>query len=141
MTELKDLVGLHTLDAVDFETVAVPAYTGADYTEDSSTCRFRLNGEVWAAVEDPGDGYRSNMRELAHVKNAAMSNVFPPVQVFGRYRTTNRYGEQDDVLELLDVKTGNVVLEVGTSNVDDYYPSFVASFHPEHMSVNAEPRP
>jgi hypothetical protein len=39
-------------------------------------------------------------------------------------------------LELKDL-IGQVVLEVGTENVYDYYPGFVSSFHPERMAHNA----
>ncbi len=34
-------------------------------------------------------------------------------------------------------RVANVVLEVGTDNSDDYYPSFVANFQPENMATNA----
>jgi hypothetical protein len=33
-------------------------------------------------------------------------------------------------------KDGLVILEVGTDNNDDYYPSFVSSWKPENMAVN-----
>lgn len=138
MTELTDLVGLHLLDAVDFETVNFPAYEGASYTEDSQTCRFRLDGVVYAAVEDPSDGYRSSMRELTIVPDAVLVNVFTPIQVLCSHRTKYAYGGEADVLEFIDVKTAKVVLEVGTDNTDDYYPSFVASFTPENMASNIE---
>ena len=133
MIELTDLVGKHTLDAVDFDTNSIK--TWGDRFEDCQVCRFRLDGIVYSAIEDPGDGYRSSMRELA-VTEDAMTNVFPPVEVLGRHRTKGHYSGEDDVLELIDTVTGNVVLEVGTDNVDDYYPGFVASFHPENMATN-----
>lgn len=137
--ELNGLAGKHSLDAVDFSTEQVPAYEGADYFEDSQVCRFRLNGTVYVAMEDPSDGYRSSMRNLHTDAAAKMVNVFPSVEVVGRHRELGRYGDQDDILELIDVTTGKVVLEVGTVSVDDYYPSFVASFHPENMASNSVP--
>lgn len=30
------------------------------------------------------------------------------------------------------------MIEVGTENTDDYYPYFVAAFHPEAMTPNAK---
>lgn len=66
-----------------------------------------------------------------------MKNVFPPVRVVGRHRTVDEYGESSDVLELIDVGTGKTVVEVGTENDNDYYPSFVANFRPENMPPNA----
>lgn len=55
-----------------------------------------------------------------------------------RIRTKGEYSGTDDVLELLDVANGKLILEVGTSNVDDYYPGFVATWTPENMAVNSE---
>lgn len=135
MTKLTDLVGKHTLDAVDFSTESRKRWS--DEYEDCEVCRFRLNGTVYAAVEDPDDGYRSSMRELIVDQHAKLQNVFPAIEVVGVHRTKGKYSGEDDVLELIDTTTGKVVLEVGTDNVDDYYPGFVASFHPENMVTNA----
>lgn len=135
MTDLIDLIGKRMLDAVDFSTDRVKQYD--DQYEDCSVCRFRLNGIVYTAIEDPEDGYRSCMASL-DVSDAEMTNVFPPVEVLGKHRTKREFGCVDDVLELVDTVTGKVVLEVGTDNTDDYYPSFVASFHPENMAVNSK---
>lgn len=140
MSELKDLIGRHVLDGVYFSSESIPAYEGADYTEDSQVCRFRLNGNVFVAVEDPSDGYRSSMRELRSLGEIALDNMFPPVEVFGLYRS-ERNRDQSDILELYDLATGKLVLEIGTDATDDYYPSFVASFHPENMAANATPAP
>lgn len=134
--ELQDLCGKHTLDAVDFSQESHKRW-GDEY-EDCEVCRFRLDGIVYAAIEDPDDGYRSCMRDLKIDDGAVMQSVFPAIEVVGTYRTKSEWSGQDDVLELIDAVTGKVVLEVGTSNCDDYYPSFVASFHPENMITNAE---
>lgn len=135
MPELKDLVGEHVLDGVDFYTERQPG-SYAD-TDDASVCRFRLDGVVYCAIEDPSDGYRSCMRELAVGSKDRMKNVFPAIRVIGRYvsKDEDSYNEHD-ILELVDAITGRVVLEVGTHNADDYYPSFVANFDPTAMSTN-----
>ena len=132
--ELKALVGEHLLDAVDFSNEQVKAWK--DRFEFCQVIRFRLDGNVYMAVEDPDDGYRSHMQDLTIVEDATMKNVFAPVKVVGRHREQGRYGGEDDVLELVDADTGKVVLEVGTKSVDDYYPYFVASFHPEALTLN-----
>lgn len=134
MTELTDLVGKRMLDAVDFSTDRVKQW--GEHYEDCSVCRFRLDGVVYTAIEDPSDGYRSSMASL-DVSDSAMANVFPPIEVLGRHRTKGQYSGEDDVLELVDTTSGKIVLEVGTDNVNDYYPGFVASFHPENMAINA----
>jgi hypothetical protein len=137
MTKLTDLLGARRLDAVDFDNEKIKEAYGDGY-EDSSVCRFRLDGVVYIAIEDPSDGYRSSMRTLTISNDANMENVFPPIDVIGKHRDANEYGDVDDVLELVDAVTGKVVLEVGTDRSDDYYPSFVASFHPENMATNAD---
>lgn len=133
--ELRDLIGMGLLDAVDFETVSLPEYDGADTFEDCNCCRFRLNGTVYVVVEDPIDGYRSSMRDIRVDPRAEMKNVFPPALVLGVVRV-QRYGDQASVLELIDTATAKTVLEVGTDDTDGYYPSFVASFSPENMGSN-----
>lgn len=132
--ELKDLVGEHMLDAVDFSNEQVKTW-GYEF-EACQVMRFRLDGKVYTATEDPNDGYRSSMREIS-VGEWAMKNTFQPVRVVGRHRTVNGYGGSSDVLELIDAGTGKTVVEVGTDDDDDYYPSFVASFRPECMTPNA----
>lgn len=134
--ELKSIVGLKVLDAVDFTNERVKRWT--EEWEDCSACRFRLDGKVYLAIEDPSDGYRSHLASLAQFTDEMpMENVFPPVKVLARQRPAGRYGREADILELIDIQTGGVVLEVGTDNTDDYYPSYVASFSPENMSTNA----
>jgi len=132
--ELKDLVGEHLLDAVDFSDEQVK--TWGDSFESCQVMRFRLDGKCYIATENPDDGYRSSMNELAVSDDAEMKNVFEPLKVSGRHRTKGQYGDEDDVLELIDAVTGKTVIEVGTCSIDDYYPGFVASFHPEAMAHN-----
>ncbi len=131
---LEDLVGERVLDAVDY----APLHDEDGKHEDSQSIRFRLDGKVYVAVEDPSDGYRSCMRDL-YESTALMTNEFEPVRVVGRY-VSSRDGDRSDILELIDVVTGKIVLEVGTDNTDDYYPSFVANFTPENMTVNRKER-
>jgi hypothetical protein len=136
--ELKDLIGEHLLDAVDFSNAQVK--TLGDSFEDCQVMRFRLDGKCYIATEDPNDGYRSGMKELAVSDDAEMKNVFKPLKVIGRHRTKGSYDGEDDVLELIDLVTGKTVIEVGTCNIDDYYPGYVASFHPEAMAHNVKLR-
>ena len=126
---LKDLVGEHLLDGVDMFDEKVAQEFGG---EDCQMMRFRLDGIIYLAIEDPADGYRSSMKDIV-ISDTPMKSTFKSQKVIGRHRTKSKYGGEDDVLELIDVHTGNIVLEVGTIQVDDYYPSFVASFHPENF--------
>lgn len=130
--ELKDLVGLHELSGVDFSTEAIKQW-GNKY-EDCETVSFVLDDTVYTAIEDPDDGYRSSMREI-RVGDVKVKNVFAPVNVLARMqKMSNRYADSVlDILELLSLRTGKVILAVGTDNEDDYYPMWVASFHPENI--------
>ena len=131
--ELKDLVGLKKLDGVDFENEKIKIW--CDEYEDCQVCRFRIDGVIYMAVEDPDDGYRSSMKELVVDEKAIMKNTFEPIDVFIRHKTESGYAKTD-ILEIYDAKSAKIVLEVGTGNVDDYYPCFVASFHPDKLSIN-----
>lgn len=133
---LESLVGEHTLDAVDSSNVQVEKWGGF---EDAEVFRFRLDGKVYTAVEDPSDGYRSMMEKL-YVSDEPMTNTFQPVRVVGRYRDKYDYGASAEILELIDVANGKVVLTVGTENSDDYYPYFKAEWSPESLAINAGER-
>jgi hypothetical protein len=132
--ELKEFTGKKMLDGVDFENKSIK--TWGENFEDCEVCRFRLDGVVYSAIEDPDDGYRSHMNDLIINELDDMTNAFEPIEVLCRYRDKGDYGSIDDILELVDTSTSKVVLEVGTSNTDDYYPCFVASFDPTAMVTN-----
>ena len=125
--ELKDLVGEHLLDAVDFSNEQVKGW-GSEF-ENAQVMRFRLDGIVYTVTEDPSDGYRSSMREIT-AGDGEMTNIFSPIPVLGWHRAINKYGESENILELIDVLSGKVVVEVGTEDYDDFYPIFVANFQP-----------
>lgn len=120
--ELKHLVGLALLDAVDF-------YSDSN---EYQVCRFRLDGLVYVAKEDVDDGYRSMMSELFISKDSDMKNVFPERLVYCEMEAGD-----NDILNIYDTETKQVILSVGTSNFDDWYPCFVAHFDPTAM---AKPR-
>lgn len=130
---LESLVGLHTLYGVDFGIAEKGEYHYRD--EPPNTCVFVLDGETYTVTEDANDGYRSAMEDIKK-GGAEVANRFPPCPVLCRMRTKGEYGTVDDVLEMIDQVSGKVVLEIGTSNTDDYYPSFVAHFDPTSMDIN-----
>lgn len=121
---LTDLIGKHQLDAVDF-------LTEREFGGDAQVVRFRLDGVVYIAKEDPDDGYRSSLGSVTIGGSLPMANTFPPAAV-----TCTHHTEHEDILKFADDETQKVVLEIGTENADDYYPSFVGSFHPEAMASN-----
>lgn len=134
---LEDLIGEHVLSGVEFGTL--PKDKEADRYEDANTMTFILDGHAYCVVESPDDGYRSSMRDIFEVSIESVKNTFKPVRVLARYREKGQYGATDDILELIDVVTTKVVLEAGTENSNDYYPSYVANFTPENMAPNGTP--
>lgn len=129
---LDSLVGEHVLSGVDFGTAERGEYDDSD----PGTCLFVLDGDTYTVTEDPSDGYRSHMRSIAK-GGVEVSNRFPECRVLCSMRTKGEYGEVDDVLEMRDITTGKLVLEVGTSNTDDYYPLYRANFDPTAMEINS----
>lgn len=131
--DLESLAGEHLLSGVDGDTIQVQKWT--DCTEPAEVLRFVLDGVIYEGIESPGDGYRNSMEGL-YVTETPVRNVFAPIKVVGRYRNKGEYSGTDDVLELIDAANGKVVLEIGTDNVDDYYPGFCAHWHPDRLAVN-----
>lgn len=130
---LDALVGEHDLSGVDHDTVSVPqSWRDAD----SANCiRFVLDGVTYVATEDPEDGYRSCLGSLIIDKDARVTNRYPPVRVLVRKaaKSSDGWGGEPDYLEFIRISDGVVVLEVGTDNIDDYYPGFVGRFYPDRM--------
>jgi hypothetical protein len=81
--ELKDLVGLRLLTAVDRGEIEPDA--NDTWNEKSVTMTFVLDGAAYTVIEDTSDGYRSSMRELKVTPGYVPTSVFQPVQVFGVY--------------------------------------------------------
>lgn len=139
--DLETLVGERQLSGVDFDKMEVKRYEWSKDDDDKETVevmRFILDGVTYEAIEDPSDGYRSSMRGC-YVTDVAIKNSFAPVPVLGSWRTEGSSYGKDAVLELRDRANGKVVLEVGTENVDDYYPGFAAHWLPSNLAINAEP--
>lgn len=133
---LDNLVGEHVLTGVDFGSVTFTE--GYHEGETADTCVFELDDEVYTATEDPSDGYRSSMESITK-GGATVSNRFPPCRVVGSMKVAEEgsYESSHDVLQFRDVTTGQIVLEVGTGNTDDYYPYYVANFDPKAMEINS----
>jgi len=129
--KLKDLVGSHKLDAVDFSEESIKTWD--DIFEDCQVCRFRLDDIVYLVCENPNDGYRSSIKDLSTDVNAEMKNTFTPIDIVARHITKSEYGNENDVLEIINVNSGKIILEVGTKCIDNYYPGYIARFHPENI--------
>jgi hypothetical protein len=128
--ELKDLIGEHKLSGVDVTSESVNAYS-----RDGDVVRFVLNGKTYKSIEDPDDGYRSYLSEI-EVTDEKVTNNFPPQSVVGVMKPAGSY--DSDVIQFIDAVTGKVVLEVGTENVNDYYPCAIIYWSPENLAINSD---
>lgn len=117
---LESLVGPHVLTGVDTD-LRESKYRAPDYIA------FTLDGHTYLATEDPEDDYRSSMQSI-ELTDTPTKNTFVGVEVLGRMSSSGY-----PILELLNAKSGKVILEVGTDNADDYYPSWVARYSPENL--------
>ena len=117
---LKELVGNHWLSGVDVNT----------YGNDGSIS-FILDNIIYTVIEDPIDGYRSCIGEIL-IGKIEVKNTFKKVKVF----CSINYDE--DMLTMIDVKTGKTIIEVGTEYSDSYYPSFVNYWKPDNLSLNKD---
>lgn len=139
---VKELVGKHVLDAVDFDTIKKEMGQSCYDAEECNRMRFRLDGVIYEAIEDPQDGYRSCLGDLC-IGTGDMKNTFTPCEVVAAVVTSRESwagsGSQapQDYVEMTDVVTGKVVLSVGTTDIDDYYPGYMAIFDPKSMASNA----
>ncbi len=128
--ELKDLVGTRVLEGLDRGIQP----SEDSYSSDGEVFIFILDGKTYKAIEDPSDGYRSMMQDLQET-DEQVKNMFGPQVVIGRMVEDDVY-QRNDIIEFVNPDTGRVVLQLGTSNWDDYYPSCVMNFYPEELTIN-----
>lgn len=125
--ELKDLVGKHELSGLDTFIKKSETY----YQDDATGYRFILDGITYCVIENPDDGYRSYLGNLDTTTDK-VDYTFPPQKVIGKMKEDRK----TDVLELYDIVTNKLVLEIGTDNYDDYYPCCVMCWYPENLAIN-----
>lgn len=126
---LKSLAGAHIFTGVERGILKVDKQFSWD--QDKNTIRFELDGQVYEAIEDPSDGYRSYMDKLV-ISNKRVRNKIPEIQVVCIYRDDN----DCDLLDFIDCKNGKVFLTIGTKDVHDYYPVCIFEYSPEKLSIN-----
>lgn len=123
----------YALTAMEEGYTTVPTYWR---DEPAGYVRFTLDGVTYEGVESPDDGYRSSLGTFLVVPTP-IANTFPAQRVTARAGVKPEgdwYShEERDTLELVSVRTGRVVIEVGTHNIGDYYPSYVGSIDPSAL--------
>jgi hypothetical protein len=137
-TQLKDLVGARHLLMAPDTTINHP------FDSSANGVIFTLDNTTYIVFEDPSDGHRSAARPLLSFEGAAYELGMPSpnyvreeVLCLHLDRGDGEYDRGEcDILVMRSVLTGKEIFRVGTSNTDDYYPSFVCNWQPENLSVN-----
>lgn len=135
--QLKDLVGTTILQGCEWSKAERLRYNNEVETVD--VIHFQLGPTTYSMYEDPDDGYRSHLGKI-EVDQHEITNTFAPCVVVCTHHTTApaHFGNDKsvDILEIRCAETGKLIIEVGTDNTDDYYPSCVMSFNPENLIHN-----
>lgn len=134
--ELSDFIG-KTFDLTGCDVFPTLPKEFDELKGDGSSCIiFTLDDVNYAVIEDESDGYRSSMKEIKIVRSVPVKNIFEACRVTCRDTSSSHNSSAGSLVQFVDVDTNEVVLEVGTNNDDDYYPSFVSRFNPKAMSAN-----
>ena len=120
------ITGTHKMTGIERITGERVSY--ADSHKDCEVCRMVLDDTVIEIVENPDDGYRS-YAEGPHEVDTPVHNTFAPISVVCTHLTDN----EQDVLRIINIETGAVILDVGTDNLCDYYPSWICNFSAEGL--------
>jgi len=83
--------------------------------------KFKLDDQIWEALEDPDDGYRSYLETILATSDGSNFFHMPVAKVF-----VKKVDCKDFIGYLLvDVITGHIWLEVVTNYSDSCYPMFI----------------
>jgi hypothetical protein len=112
--------------------------SGVEEDVDNKDCQrllIKLDGDVYQFIEDDNDGYRSAMDdENSKIINYKMKNTFNDIEVFIIYVDESN-GYDADIIRIYNIDNGELIIEVGTDNIDDYYPSFICNYNAENLGI------
>lgn len=130
-TTLDQLVGPHKMRHTPTTDVRHP------FDSDANGIAFSLGDTVYLVFEDPSDGYRSHagpllsyLGDFSALGCRTYNYCDLDVVCSMRAKGPNPYDHDCEILEVRVASTGDLILEVGTENSDDYYPSFIARWTP-----------
>lgn len=135
--DISDLCGSRKLTGIDRATESRTGECSNSY-EDVEVCRLEMDGVVYEFSEDPDDGYRSQHYGPTKI-DTPLVNTFAPIAVVCTHVEESTFGFSKgdaDVLRVVNAKTGAVILDVGTNDIDDYYPSWICNFSAEALGVS-----
>ena len=106
-------------------------------TDATNAILIKLDNTNYIFIEDPDDGYRSFMCPIA-ITDRTPKYILPDIEVTIEHITEpipeeyNYYN--NDIYEFYE--GNNLILRVGTENVDDYYPRCLLEYYPEALKCN-----
>lgn len=127
----QSLCGEHIFSGVELTSERIKTYWTE---EDCNVILFTLDGITYKLVENPDDGYRSYCGDI-EISDVAPKYNFQGIRVICSMMEDGHY-EKNDCIVLRDCENGEIVLEAGTMNYDDYYPYCHFAYYPENMSCN-----
>ena len=92
--------------------------------------RFKLGPNVFEAIEDPDDGYRSYLGSVQATDGEGIFFATPVDTVKVVEVVNNAWEDQFHGYEARSVADGHVWLRFGTDFYLDYYPGFVFRYTP-----------
>lgn len=120
---IEEFYGIHTLSEI-----------GQFRSEDESHV-FVLDGKTYIARENSEDGYRSIMDDISLAtgdEELVFENRFPEQEVFiSIYKS-----RKEEMMRMESERTGELILEIGTEEHEEYYPCAIFSFTPENLDCN-----
>lgn len=111
--------------------------------ENIEVVRINLDGVVYEISEDPDDGYRSGHSGPDIVDVAVKNSWNDGIDVICEHvKETQFYNSINDanILRITNAATGAVILEVGTDDISDYYPSYICNFNASAIGERGEYR-
>lgn len=128
-----ELVGEHEFSGVETGCMDYKDEFGWE-TKNCQYVKFTLDGTHYVAVEDPEDGYRSCCG-IFQTELTPPRYSFESIKVICSMMPNEPYCN-NDVLVVTDVITDKVILEIGTTDIGDWYPGFHFVWRPEDMCHN-----
>lgn len=113
--------------------------TTNDFYENINGVVLILNGEKYIMAEDPCDGYRS-YGVIDKDENVECINTFPPQEVMVESKVTeiteHFYSRVNEMMTIKNPFTNEIIIELGTEDIEDYYPVGIFRYHPENLPIN-----
>ena len=132
--DLKDFEGKHLFGGAD-----IFQGTGRDHwneKEENTFCRFCIDGVFYETYGDPDDGYRGYLESIKRTFDygPTLLNHFVPVDiVYVSEKAEYGFHVQCDLIKIINVENDKIILELGTEEIDSYYPEYIIDYCPENL--------